>query len=262
MKVAIVGQGKVGRSLARAARTARTVGAAGVVVQSHPARGALAPLDVDLVVIAARDEAIGRVAAKVATAGAVVHCAGALGPEVLAPLRRQGIAVGVMHPAISMVDDTAIAGTVVLSGDPSAVARARTFAERLGLAAVVADEVDRPLYHAAMALAANGAAALVASAERLAIAAGLDRDEARKVLGPLLVSVGHNVARLGAEAALSGPVRRGSVATVRAHLDRIAALAPDQLPLYRAMVRAQLPLARQIGEASEGDLDAIAALVR
>src|SRR5690606_18562594 len=96
---------------------------------------------------------------------------------------------------------------------------------------------------------------LAAAACELAERAGLEA--AHEVVGPLLASVGHNVARLGPQAALSGPVRRGSSQTVRAHLDRIAAVAPDQLALYRAVVRAQLPLARAIGEAPPAALAAI-----
>jgi predicted short-subunit dehydrogenase-like oxidoreductase (DUF2520 family) len=209
------------------------------------------------VVIATRDETITAIATRLVIDGdaAVVHCAGALGPEALAPLRRPGVSLGVMHPAISMVDDGDLAGAVVISGDPAACDQARSFATAIGLAVVMAGDLDRPLYHAAMALVANGGAALAAAATDLAERAGLE--DASQVIGPLLVSVGRNVERLGARPALSGPVRRGSVATVRAHLERIATAAPQHLALYRALVRAQLPLARRVGEAASDQLEAI-----
>jgi predicted short-subunit dehydrogenase-like oxidoreductase (DUF2520 family) len=251
VKTAIVGCGKVGGALARATR------AAGLEVETFSGRKPPPVLRADLVVIATRDETITPTAARMTIDGdaAVVHCAGALGPEALAPLRRPGVSLGVMHPAISLVDDGDLLGGVVISGDPAACDRARSFATAIGLAVVMAEDLDRPLYHAAMALVANGGAALAAAASDLAARAGLEA--ASQVIGPLLVSVGRNVERLGAGAALSGPVRRGSVATIRAHLEQIALVAPEHLALYRALVRAQLPLARSLGEATPSQLEAI-----
>jgi predicted short-subunit dehydrogenase-like oxidoreductase (DUF2520 family) len=52
----------------------------------------------------------------------------------------------------------------------------------------------------------------------------------------------------GPAAALTGPIRRGDVATVRRHL---AALAPEEQSLYRELGRVALRLAREAGLADE-----------
>jgi predicted short-subunit dehydrogenase-like oxidoreductase (DUF2520 family) len=49
---------------------------------------------------------------------------------------------------------------------------------------------------------------------------------------------------VGTASALTGPLRRGDVQTIRAHL---AALGPEDRQLYRAVGRAALALAREAG---------------
>jgi predicted short-subunit dehydrogenase-like oxidoreductase (DUF2520 family) len=80
---------------------------------------------------------------------------------------------------------------------------------------------------------------------------------AAQMLGPLLRSVADNVEALGLPDALTGPVRRGDARGVERHLDVIENRSPDLVPLYRALVRAQLPLARQLADAPSPTFDAI-----
>src|SRR5436189_106265 len=74
---------------------------------------------------------------------------------------------------------------------------------------------DRPLHHAACAVAANHAVALLGSVERIAASAGLP-------LAPYAALAAGAVAGVAAgatpAAALTGPVARGDWATVAAHL--------------------------------------------
>ncbi|MBL8744225.1 MAG: DUF2520 domain-containing protein, partial [Myxococcales bacterium] len=109
----------------------------------------------------------------------------------------------------------------------------------LGMNAVSPRELDRTLYHAACALTANGSAALVEASTRLFAAAGIGATDARRVLGPLLRSVASNVATLAPADALTGPVVRGDMETVRAHRKAIARAVPDLSSLFAAMVKAQ-----------------------
>lgn len=252
MKVAIIGAGNVGRSLARA------LGAAGVAVTLRPRRRGLPvrPIDADLVLLAVRDGQLPELARalRVSRRTAVVHLAGALGPEVLAPLRRACAGVGQAHPMVSFASPRAVPSLrgahLLVAGDRVAVARARRMARALGMTARVWPDVDRASYHAAGGLVANGAVALVAAGARLLTLAGVPDRDVPRVLGPLLASVAENVTRLGLPDALTGPVRRGDAAAVRAHLDRITRRAPGLAPLYLAVARGQLPLARALGDAS------------
>ena len=101
---------------------------------------------------------------------------------------------------------------------------------------------------AAAGLVANGAAALAAAGALLLERAGVSESVAPKMLGPLLRSVADNVERLGFPDALTGPVRRGDATGVERHFQTIAKHAPEAIALYLAVVEAQIPLAREIGD--------------
>ncbi|MET0592439.1 MAG: Rossmann-like and DUF2520 domain-containing protein [Polyangiaceae bacterium] len=263
----ILGAGKVGTAFARALR------ADGAAVTLRAARKGLprAVIDADLLVLAVRDgmlvEVVAELAARrgVSSRTVVVHNAGALGPASLAPLR--GIARGVaqMHPMISFASTTytptLTRGQVNVDGDPAAVALAERIARRLGMSPRRMPDVDKVAYHAAGGFVANGAAALAAAGTRLLSNAGVEPKIAVQMLGPLLRSVADNVERLGLPGALTGPVRRGDRHGVAKHLEVIAAKAPELTSLYRALVAAQVPLARQIGDADSSVFDDIERLV-
>ena len=64
-------------------------------------------------------------------------------------------------------------------------------------------------------------------------------DDPAGTLRPLLTAALDNALALG-DAALTGPLVRGDVDTVRAHLEDIAAHAPQTLTSYAAIARATL----------------------
>jgi predicted short-subunit dehydrogenase-like oxidoreductase (DUF2520 family) len=117
--------------------------------------------------------------------------------------------------------------------------------------------LDRVGYHAAAGLVANGGAALAAGGVSMLEKAGIARDVAAAMLGPLLRSVAENVERLGLPDALTGPVRRGDAVGVKKHLETLGRVAQGLVPLYVAAARVQVPLARALGDAPPESFDAI-----
>jgi predicted short-subunit dehydrogenase-like oxidoreductase (DUF2520 family) len=102
----------------------------------------------------------------------------------------------------------------------------------------------RPLYHAALAHAANHLMALVGSSAELLREAGVD--EPRTLLEPLLTAALDNALRSGDEV-LTGPVARGDAETVRAHLLAVAAVSEESAAAYRALARLTADRARAAG---------------
>jgi predicted short-subunit dehydrogenase-like oxidoreductase (DUF2520 family) len=149
-----------------------------------------------------------------------------------------------------------------VAGDRAAVRLASRAARLLGMSPRTLPELDPIAYHAAAGLVANGAAALAAAGTELLGKAGVPPGTASKMLGPLLRSVADNVERLGMPNALTGPVRRGDAKAVERHLEIIASRCPDLVVLYRALVVAQLPLARRLGDADARAFEAIEARFR
>lgn len=273
-RVTVVGRGKVGRALARAAAES------GVEVDWVASRPRLRVRASDLFVLAVADGAAREVGSALEASGvapsAVVHTAGILAPDHLAAMRARGWSVGQAHPLVAFAgarEPLPAGATVLVGGDRVAVARARALVRAVGLRPLVAPGVDRQAWHAVAALVANGAAALAAVGVTRLRAEGIEERVAARALGVLLASVASNVSSLGPIRALSGPVRRGDPGAVGRHLAALAGgSSPGARPgsavgggadaLYATLALAQVPLARHIGEARPGSLRDIEALAR
>lgn len=262
--VYIIGAGKVGAGLARTLRRL------GVPVTLRAQRKGLPTkrIDAPFVILAVRDRELQALAEGLRDAkllghrkAVVVHCAGALGPEPLFPLRSANVAVAQMHPMISFASTERTPslerGQLHVDGDARAVRAAKALGKKLGMSPRTIPGLDRVLYHAAAGLVANGAAALAAGGVDLLGRAGVDAKTAAAMLGPLLRSVADNVEAMGLPAALTGPVRRGDAAGVKRALEMMTRAAPHLVPMYVAASKLQVPLAREIGDAPAENFDAI-----
>jgi predicted short-subunit dehydrogenase-like oxidoreductase (DUF2520 family) len=207
------------------------------------------------IIVAVTDRAIPEVAdlltASARTPRVVVHTCGASGIEPLAQLRRRGASCGVMHPLQTVPDRehgaAALSGaTFAIGGDALAVAWADRISALIGGRPMRVSDQGFPLYHAGAALAGNGAFALVEAAVALLAAAGVERSRALDALAPLCRRSLENALTIGA-AALTGPVARGDVDTVGAHLAAIRSRVPGVEPLYRTAGLALAELARANG---------------
>ena len=105
--------------------------------------------------------------------------------------------------------------------------------------AVEVAEHDRAAYHAAASIASNFLVTLEAAAERVAAAAGVEREQ----LVPLVRATVENWARLGPERALTGPVARGDELTIARQRAAVEDAAPDLVPLFDELVAATRALA-------------------
>ena len=110
------------------------------------------------------------------------------------------------------------------------------------------EEENRPLFHAALELAANQLAAVIAqSAELLEQACESQPGPPEadsppgapppgRILGPLVAAAVDNAVRLG-DAALTGPVVRGDAQSVATDMAALAAASPGALRAYLALAR-------------------------
>jgi predicted short-subunit dehydrogenase-like oxidoreductase (DUF2520 family) len=221
----------------------------------------------DLTIVATPDRAIADIAAAVRwRAGmAVVHTSGGTPVAVLLPAQRDGAAIGGWHPlksfagAASDADLRGVTFAVEAEGGLRAHLHAMTAA--VGGRALDLRAADRARYHASAALASNALVALLADAASLWTAFGWSRAEALAALLPLVRGTVENLATLGLPQALTGPVERGDVATVRAHLTALAADAPAVTDTYRLLSRRALALAMEKGGIGEEETRALTALL-
>jgi predicted short-subunit dehydrogenase-like oxidoreductase (DUF2520 family) len=149
------------------------------------------------------------------------------------------VSTGLLHPLQTV--PTPELGVEALPGSFFAVEAsgeallwAREIIALLGGRSLTISPGRHALYHAAAALAGNG------------VTAGLTEDEARSALASLAMTSLRNSAHLGPVEALTGPVRRGDAATVRAHLEALAP-SPGLATVYRALAPQLVELARRAG---------------
>jgi len=208
----------------------------------------------DLVFITTPDDAIAGVAAQVRWRPGVwvVHVSGAESLDVLEPARRAGAAVGSIHPLQTFADhEQAVAAmpgsTFALEGDGLLLDCLRQMVAVLRGRAVELRPQDKALYHAAAVLVSNYVVTLMDMATTLWQQFGADEDSATQALVPLLQGTVDNLRRLGLPEALTGPIARGDLGTVRRHLEALAAWAPDLLPAYRELGLQTIPVAVALG---------------
>lgn len=268
LRLAIVGPGRVGQALARRFARHPRVHWLGFV-GSDPVRTAAAlarvgggerlqPHDLQrahVVVFAVGD---GQLASAIATCAAAsprpcslwLHTSGRFGPEVFASV--PGVRSGALHPVAPFPDpahgDVALAGApAVIDGDERSLPLLLRLCAWLELQPLRWPGGDRQLYHAACALAANGATALWAEADAAFAACGLSAAVRSTLVAALVGAAADACRERGPLSALSGPVRRGDAATVASHLQALAAGAPTALPSYVALMQAALRLATAAG---------------
>jgi predicted short-subunit dehydrogenase-like oxidoreductase (DUF2520 family) len=147
-----------------------------------------------------------------------------------------------MHPAMTFtgtdVDLGRLEGCVYgVTTSPEERPVAEELVRELGGRIVWIDESHRALYHAALAHGANHLVTLVSQAMDVLRAAG--STDPASTLRPLLTAALDNALDYG-DAALTGPIVRGDVETVRAHLVSITAAGQPRSTLesYVAMARA------------------------
>jgi predicted short-subunit dehydrogenase-like oxidoreductase (DUF2520 family) len=210
--------------------------------------------EVELIILAVPDDVIPTMASGIRMYGgqAMVHTSGALGAEVLAPAMAAGTQIGAFHPLVAFADtDRAIAAlhgaTVAIEGDDQLAILLSAMAERVGATAVRLAPGSKAAYHAAAVLAAGGFIALLDAIAELAAVAGLDEAGALAIYGPLIEGTLGNARALGIRAALTGPMTRGDIGTLGAHLAAMAEHAPGALELYAAAARREIALAQERG---------------
>ncbi|MFF0308670.1 Rossmann-like and DUF2520 domain-containing protein [Streptosporangium sp. NPDC004379] len=281
LAVGVVGAGRVGSALGAALARAghRIVAASGVSDSSReraverlgvtPCRPEEVVAQSDLVLLTVPDDVLPDLVSGLAGTGAdlrgkmVAHTSGAYGLGVLDPAAKAGALPLALHPVMTFTGrDDDLRRLVGISYGVTAPGPLRPVAEALVIEMegepVWIEDADRPLYHAALAGAANHMVTLVAESADLLGRIGVEQPG--RMLGPLLGAALDNVLRLGL-AGLTGPVVRGDAGTVRKHIDALILAAPEAADAYVALARLTADRALAAGllkpETAERLLDAL-----
>jgi len=170
------------------------------------------------------------------------HSSGTLLSDELNILRQQGAAVGSIHPLMTFVSGSipSLKGVpFAMEGSVAAIRAARRILWDLGGHSFTILKQHKAAYHAWGSFVSPLLVATLVTAEKVAGAAGLSLQEARRRMLPIVKQTIANYEMLGPAGAFSGPIVRGDVEIVGKHLQVLRKI-PQAREVYLALARAAL----------------------
>jgi len=272
----IIGSGRVGRACGRMWARARVFEIQDVLTRSRQsaakavafigaghAVGGLADMrGSDVWMIATRDDAIrascDTLAAtdKITPDDIVFHVSGATPSSALQSAAARGALIASVHP-IKTFPDAELAvqrfpGTFCgAEGHPDALRVLKPAFESIGATVFEIAAELKPVYHAGGVFSCNYLAALIEVALRAHEKAGIPRAASLKALEPLVRETVDAIFDQGPARALTGPIARGDIATVKHQLAMVQDWDAGVGALYRGLGLVAVALAE-----SDGKLDA------
>jgi predicted short-subunit dehydrogenase-like oxidoreductase (DUF2520 family) len=186
--------------------------------------------------------------AKILKGKIFVHMSGAHSSAQLKSLKEYGSEICSLHPIQSIADvRTAVEQlkTTVFSleGTPLAVKAMSSQLESMHNTYFVIEEEQKTLYHMAACTVSNYLVTLVDYGLAMYEAIGIDRGIAYKALYPLIRGTVENLKHMDTKEALTGPISRGDIATVKAHLEAVD--DQDIEKFYRFLGYATVQMAKE-----------------
>jgi predicted short-subunit dehydrogenase-like oxidoreductase (DUF2520 family) len=256
----IIGSGRVGRACGRMWAQAgvfeiqdvltrsrsSAAEAVGFIGAGHAAERLGEMREADVWMIATRDDAIVPSCRTLAASGKITpddivfHVSGATPSTDLKPVKDQGALIASVHPIKTFTDAgqavETFAGTYCSAeGDGGALSVLRPAFERIGAKVFDIEPGMKPIYHAGGVFACNYLAALIEAAMRAHEKAGIPRSASLAALEPLVRETVDAIFEAGPARALTGPISRGDVATVRRQLAQVREWDRGMGELYRGL---------------------------
>ncbi len=287
-RLAFIGAGRLGTALARAC-AARGEAVVAVASRSQaaaeqlaaqltvklPACRALSPAQAvqaaDWVFLTVSDDAIASLAESLPwrPGQLALHCSGATELSALAAAARAGAQTAGFHPLQIFSDpeqaEYLLAGSTVAielgAADAALQQRLHGLAQVLGMQPLQLPPGSRAAYHAAANFSASFLLSLLEEAAQLWAQVGLPESAALPALLPLARGTLAAAQARGLAGALSGPIARGDLGVVAAHLQALDALGGSHGTFYRELAQRQLHLAALGARLDEDRLQALQALI-
>lgn len=199
----------------------------------------------------------------------VAHTSGATSVEILDPCAKTGAVTFAFHPLQTFADPPTAterfseAAVAITPGAPDDSGASVGFAIARLLRArpfLLADH-HRALYHAAASLACNYLVTLQHLATDMFVRSGLPPDDALSMFLPLVRATLDNIELYGTTQALTGPLSRGDIDTIRSHLAAISRDATEIDAVYRTLGLATLAIVRERKEVDTSTREELAGLL-
>ncbi|OGO93865.1 MAG: hypothetical protein A3F10_04895 [Coxiella sp. RIFCSPHIGHO2_12_FULL_42_15] len=182
----------------------------------------------------------------------VVHCSGSLSSDILAKAQTIGCYTASIHPIKSFADPATsinnFSGTYcAIEGDEQAKSIIRELFRQIGGIPFDINKENKHLYHAAGAMANNYLVTLHYHAVQCYKSAGVDENVANEVVSMLMNDALLNINKYSHAGALTGPIQRGDINTVKTHINALEN-NPAIKALYLRLGLSTLPLTDHANE--------------
>lgn len=180
----------------------------------------------------------------------VCHFSGALSSDVFTDSQSTGASVCSIHPMLAFSDKLTSyripANTFfALEGDETAVSALKSLFENLGNTVCRIDKSKKSLYHTAASVLSNELVAVLDMGYSLLEECGFSRDEAVKATHNLVLGNVNSVLENGCVKALTGPVERNDLQTVKKHVE---SLKGEDRQIYILLAKRLVNLAKAKNE--------------
>lgn len=212
----------------------------------------------DVWMIATRDDAIVpsiralAASGKLAPGNVVFHVSGATPSSDLAPAKERGAFIASVHPIKTFTDaehavETFPGTFCSAEGDAVALEMLKPAFKKIGANVFDIAQESKTIYHAGGVFACNYFAALIESALKCHEKAGIPRAASLKALEPMVRETAEAIFERGPERALTGPISRADVATIRRQLETLDRWNGEIGDLYRRLGLVAVALAEADG---------------
>ncbi|MBO6586329.1 MAG: DUF2520 domain-containing protein [Gracilimonas sp.] len=166
----------------------------------------------------------------------LVHCSGVHPSKILLPLSKKGASIASFHPMKAITPKTSSFESTWfdVEGDGVAIRRLKDLADSLSAHVFKVEPKAKPLLHASAVVASNYLVVLAELVTKISALGGVPEDTALKAITPLMENTLRNVKELGVTEALTGPIARGDLKTVKQHVESLEN-APELLSLYKTL---------------------------
>jgi|Wag4MinimDraft_11_1082651.scaffolds.fasta_scaffold01090_5 predicted short-subunit dehydrogenase-like oxidoreductase (DUF2520 family) len=196
----------------------------------------------DLIIITTPDDIIAQMAElllqyDLKDSVCLMHMSGLHSSHILNKKHKKGINVFSLHPlqAVSSFDEGIKSlpdATFSLEGDKKGLEIAKLVADRLNLNYHLMKSESKVLYHTAAVVASNYMVTIINSSYKILQKAGIEDKDIKGGILNLVKGTLSNLQKMPPEEALTGPIERNDINTIREHRKELKKLAYEQLKLY------------------------------
>lgn len=177
----------------------------------------------------------------------ICHCSGALSSDIFTGIDKKGGFGYSIHPLFSCSSKTAsykelYNALITIEGSREHLQEVEELFRGLGNDTRIIDSTQKIKYHAAAVFASNQVIALAGQGTDILEQCGFSRNEAIKSVLFLMGHAIENIEKQGLVEALTGPVERNDVMTVRKHLQ---ILSEEEKEIYISLSKKLIDIAKE-----------------